>query len=296
MVAYLALFVALGGSATALKGQNSVRSDDIKNGQVRSQDLARNSVKRNKIAKGAVNARRLAPRSVTTSRLVPAAVTSQIIAEGAVTSEQILDGGVLTNDLAQGAVGGGKLKKSAVGGGKIKGNAISEGKIADGAVTTAKIAAGAVTADRLGSGQIPVGKLSSTVVTAGDPFKPGLGGPALEFVQSASFAEGAAGDLLAIPGFGAYVGTCSALGASVSYRNGSTAPQSVFSDNGAADTDAVSFGVVSGGGTGAASNPADAVHLSIFSHEPGSGASTHAEVFAIRSGGSCTFYAWAISR
>ncbi len=40
IVASLALFVALGGTATALHGHNSVFSDDIKNGQVKAADLA----------------------------------------------------------------------------------------------------------------------------------------------------------------------------------------------------------------------------------------------------------------
>ena len=40
IVALVALFVALGGSAVALQGHNSVRSDDIKNGQVKEPDLA----------------------------------------------------------------------------------------------------------------------------------------------------------------------------------------------------------------------------------------------------------------
>jgi hypothetical protein len=47
-IALVALFAALGGTAVALEGRNSVRSDDIKNGQVRKPD----------IRKGAVDAKR----------------------------------------------------------------------------------------------------------------------------------------------------------------------------------------------------------------------------------------------
>ncbi len=39
-IALIALIVALGGGAYALKGKNSVRSNDIKNGQVRRADIS----------------------------------------------------------------------------------------------------------------------------------------------------------------------------------------------------------------------------------------------------------------
>jgi hypothetical protein len=48
-IALVALFAALGGTAVARDGRNSVRSDDIKNGQVRKPD----------IRKGAVDAKRI---------------------------------------------------------------------------------------------------------------------------------------------------------------------------------------------------------------------------------------------
>lgn len=43
------LFIVLGGSAYALEGRNSVRSDDIKNGEVRTGDLHRSAVTGSKI-------------------------------------------------------------------------------------------------------------------------------------------------------------------------------------------------------------------------------------------------------
>ena len=45
VVAYLALFVALGGTAAALEGKNSIDSGDIKNNRVKSADV-RNDTKR----------------------------------------------------------------------------------------------------------------------------------------------------------------------------------------------------------------------------------------------------------
>jgi hypothetical protein len=43
-IGLVALFVALGGTAVALEGRNSVRSDDIKNGQVRTPDIKKRAV------------------------------------------------------------------------------------------------------------------------------------------------------------------------------------------------------------------------------------------------------------
>jgi hypothetical protein len=43
-IALVALFAALGGTAVALEGRNSVRSDDIKNGQVRTPDIRKRAV------------------------------------------------------------------------------------------------------------------------------------------------------------------------------------------------------------------------------------------------------------
>jgi hypothetical protein len=44
VIALVALFAALGGTAVALEGRNSVRSDDIKNGQVRKPDIRKRAV------------------------------------------------------------------------------------------------------------------------------------------------------------------------------------------------------------------------------------------------------------
>jgi hypothetical protein len=56
VIALVALFAALGGTATALRGKNSVRSDDIAPGQVKTRDLAAKAVKPAKVAPNAVDA------------------------------------------------------------------------------------------------------------------------------------------------------------------------------------------------------------------------------------------------
>jgi hypothetical protein len=66
VVGYLALFLfAVGGTATALQGRNSVDSGDIRSGQVRTSDLAIGAVTRAKIRSNAVNGRVVADDSLT---------------------------------------------------------------------------------------------------------------------------------------------------------------------------------------------------------------------------------------
>ena len=52
VVGYVGVFLALTGSAVALPGHDSVRSDDIVNGQVKRADVARNAVNGGKVANG----------------------------------------------------------------------------------------------------------------------------------------------------------------------------------------------------------------------------------------------------
>jgi len=54
VVALIALFVALSGSAAALRGHNRVLSDDIKNGNVKTVDLGNNAVNGAKVSDGTI--------------------------------------------------------------------------------------------------------------------------------------------------------------------------------------------------------------------------------------------------
>lgn len=72
VVALVALFAALTGTAAALHGHNSVKSDDIKNGQVKTQDLAKRAVtpKRAHVTKSARAAAPVATSSATPTALL----------------------------------------------------------------------------------------------------------------------------------------------------------------------------------------------------------------------------------
>ncbi len=106
VVAALALFVALGGAAYAVK-------------------LGKNDVKTRNIASGAVTGSRLAADAVKSAKLRDAAVT--------------------TTKIAAGAVGTSGLGDAAVERPKIKAQAVTNPKLADAAISAEKLAANSVT-------------------------------------------------------------------------------------------------------------------------------------------------------
>jgi hypothetical protein len=96
-IAYLALFVALSGSAYAVTApKNSVRSKSIKNGEVRSIDLQDNGVASTDIQDGGVGSADLADGAVEVGDLDPGAVGARgfakIAANGNVIASRNLAG------------------------------------------------------------------------------------------------------------------------------------------------------------------------------------------------------------
>jgi len=114
VVGYLALFVALSGTALALPGQKTVKGKDIAN----------------------------------------AAVKKRAIAGGAVVSGKLAGGAVTSAKLSAGAVGASQLADNAVERKKLKAQAVTGSKIADGAVTTPKVADASLLGDDFAPGQI----------------------------------------------------------------------------------------------------------------------------------------------
>jgi hypothetical protein len=84
VVAYLALFVALGGTAGALAGKNSVDSRDIKPKAVRAGDLAKNSVSTPKLKGGAVDTAKIAGNAVTAAKVLDGSIGPPELADDSV--------------------------------------------------------------------------------------------------------------------------------------------------------------------------------------------------------------------
>jgi hypothetical protein len=94
VVAYLALFVALGG--TSAYAANTIFSADIVDGEVKTPDLAATAVTNNKLASGAVSLGKMAGDSVDASKVVDKSLT------GADIDEAKLDAAPLRTRVAQG--------------------------------------------------------------------------------------------------------------------------------------------------------------------------------------------------
>lgn len=127
LVGYVAVFIALSGTAIALPGKKSVKSDDLATGAVRSKAIKAGAVKNAKLATGAV------------------------------TSLKIADANVVSADLANSAVTEGKIADGAVARAKIPAGAINGGKLANGSVNSAKVNDGSLLAEDFAPGQLSEG-------------------------------------------------------------------------------------------------------------------------------------------
>ena len=86
VVAFVALGVALAGTAQALPGKNRVRKDDIARAAVRTQHLYKN----------AVRTKHIRARNVTRSKIARRAVNSEVVGQDALLGENIVESSLST--------------------------------------------------------------------------------------------------------------------------------------------------------------------------------------------------------
>ncbi|HXF31170.1 MAG TPA: hypothetical protein VN522_06585 [Solirubrobacterales bacterium] len=140
VIASLALFVALGGSAVAAGlAKNSVGPKQLKKGAVTAKAIRKQAVTSGKIAPKAVVAGKLGPNAVLPGNLGAGIIDTSKISASAVTAEKIKNNVVTTN----------KLNNNAVTSQKIAQNGVATSNLAEKAVTTAKLNDAAVTAAKL---------------------------------------------------------------------------------------------------------------------------------------------------
>ena len=130
VVGYLALFVALSGTAIALPATNTVFSDDIVNGEVRSKDISDSNGVRS------------------------ADVRDDDKSGGGLAAIDLARGSVGGSEIATDGVGSPEIKTDAVGGPEIKLNAVSKPEIATDAVGSLEIAENAVGASEIGTDSV----------------------------------------------------------------------------------------------------------------------------------------------
>jgi hypothetical protein len=141
VIASLALFVALGGSAVAAGlAKNSVGPNQLKKGAVTGKAIRKQAVTAGKIAPKAVVAGKLGPNAVLPGNLGAGIIDSSKISAAAVTAEKIKNNVITTNKITNAAVTSQKLAAAGVGTANLAEKAVTTAKLNDAAVTAAKLA------------------------------------------------------------------------------------------------------------------------------------------------------------
>jgi hypothetical protein len=148
VISFLALFVALSGSALALQA-NSIRSKHIVDGQVRTADLRKTAVKARALVPDSVTAGKLASGSVTAAKLAPGSVGSAHVADGSLTGSHFAGNSIGAADLAPGSVGSAQVANSAVNGSKVEAGSLSGADLAAGSIGLADLGTGSVTSAKV---------------------------------------------------------------------------------------------------------------------------------------------------
>ena len=151
VIGYVAVFIALSGSAYAidgpLPGQDQVGSADIIDQEVKQQDLGSNSVASGKILDGQVQGSDLATNAITDDTFNPA-----------LGSSKIGDGAVRSGELGGNSVNSAHVFPNSLTGEDIATNALGAADLGPGSVGTSEIANGAVQpADLAPEAQGPLG-------------------------------------------------------------------------------------------------------------------------------------------
>jgi hypothetical protein len=122
VVSTLALFLAVsagGAYAANTIGSSdiideSLLSQDIKNGEVKNADLAENSITSTRLANGSIQNSDLGPDAVTTSKIKAGNVDSTDLADNAVTTAKIANGQVGSADVANNTLTGADVNESSL--------------------------------------------------------------------------------------------------------------------------------------------------------------------------------------
>ena len=185
IIALLALFAALAGTATAAKLINgkdirkgTVASRQIKDGTLQKRDLNRRAIAALRQRLDRVGSEQIIDGSVALADLAPGSVDGARVLDRSLTAGDLVADTITSTELGTGSVGGSELGAKAVGNSEIKGNAISRNQIRPTVLRTLRVSAdfgvipaGACEArDVLGATHsIPAGSFAGAAIVVGAP-------------------------------------------------------------------------------------------------------------------------------
>ena len=155
IVGYLALFVALSGTAVALPATNTVFSDDIVNGEVKSKDISDS----NGVRSADVRDDDKSGGGLAAIDLARDSVGSSEIATDGVDSPEIKADAVRGSEIATDAVGGPEIELDAVRGPEIATDGVGSPEIAENAVGASEIGTDSVGKDAIGIDEVGANEL-----------------------------------------------------------------------------------------------------------------------------------------
>ena len=157
VVGYVAVFIALSGTAYAvdgpLPGVDQVGSEDIIDTEVKGIDLAPNAVGTSRIANGGVNAPDLSTDVITDDTLNPITGSTKVDA-GAIKESELGDSSVFSGEVAPGALNGSDIENESLHGADIADASIGAADLATGSVGTDEVAANALTGSDINEGTL----------------------------------------------------------------------------------------------------------------------------------------------
>lgn len=182
VVGYVAVFIALSGTAFAidgpLPGVDQVGSQDIINQEVQTADLDPGSVTTGKIASGGVTAPDLAGDVISDDTLNPLTGSTKV-ASGAIKESELGASSVFGAEVAPGSLDGSDIADGSLQGGDLADGSIGAADLGTGSVGTAEVAANSLTGD-------DVDESTFSGLDGHDAFDPGCDPSAEVFIDCAS--------------------------------------------------------------------------------------------------------------
>ena len=168
VLALLALFAALGGTATAARlidggdiRRGTVASKQIRDRTIAQRDLARATIAALRARLTPVRSQDIADGTIALADLAPSSVDGARIADRSITAGDLVTDTITSTELGTGSVGADELGPDSVGNSEIKGNAISRNQL-----RTTVLRAGSVAGD---FGTVPAGECAQQdLAPAGD--------------------------------------------------------------------------------------------------------------------------------